>query len=203
MTTYKRAYQNYNQRANSSVDGTISSKKTDLFNGIEENDSEEQIDTIQLEEDRRQPPPPPSQSGSLNNSNKLPRKPSADIWQPPSSHKQRHRVETMQLSDDDASIVPNVINGSDDEHKEMPPPSAPNGDLPDNKSRRIRRLQHKLSIQEEETKKKFDELQSKQSRLENALKLLVKQTATFKKRQENTNGSNESKHQMNIQICFW
>jgi hypothetical protein len=50
-------------------------------------------------------------------------------------------------------------------------------DLIDNaKSRKIRELQNQLSRQEEEAKKQFNELQSKQSRLENALKLLVKQT---------------------------
>ena len=53
-----------------------------------------------------------------------------------------------------------------------------------NKSRKIRELQSKLSRQEEESKKKFDELLSKQSRLEQAIKLLVKQTSSYKKRRQ-------------------
>ena len=191
VTTYKRAYQNYNQRSFSSNDGMLSNKNN------EENENEEQIDTIQLEDDRRQPLPAQS-------SNKLSRKPSSTTGRPPSSHKQKHRIETMQFSDDDntGGIVQNltITNGSDDEQKEIKPSSSLNENISDKKSRRIRRLQHKLSAQEEETKKKFDELQTKQSRLENALKLLVKQTATFKKRREGTSSPTDSKFHRILRI---
>jgi len=190
-TSYKRAYQNYNQRSQ-----TVSDKKND---DNEENNNEEQIDTIQIDDDRRQQQP---QSASLVNANKPSKKPSSATGRPPSSHKQKHRVETMQFNDDD-SVVQNVntINENETEQqkeastlsKQTKPSSTQNGNSSDNKSRRIRRLQHKLSAQEEDTKKKFDQLQSQQSRLENALKLLVKQTATFKKRRQPTNDSSESK----------
>ena len=63
----------------------------------------------------------------------------------------------------------------------------------DVKTRKIRQLQYKISRQEEETKKKFDELQSKQSRLENALKLLIKQTSSYKKRRQQTHDHVEGK----------
>lgn len=76
------------------------------------------------------------------------------------------------------------------QQKESKPVSSEDGNK---KSRKIRQLQNKLSRQEEETKKKFDELQSKQSRLENAIKLLVKQTATYKKRRQPTNDEVEGK----------
>jgi predicted PurR-regulated permease PerM len=107
---------------------------------------------------------------------------------PSSSHKQKHRVETMQFNDDD-NIDQNLnhTNENEDENqqqKEIKPSSTQDVN---NKSRKIRQLQTKLSRQEEETKKKFDELQSKQSRLENAIKLLVKQTTTYNKRRQPTN----------------
>jgi hypothetical protein len=71
------------------------------------------------------------------------------------------------------------------------PSSKQNDD--NNRSRKIRELQTKLSRQEEESKKKFDALLSKQSRLENAIKLLVKQTSSFKKRRQQTNDQVEGK----------
>ena len=49
------------------------------------------------------------------------------------------------------------------------------------KSRQIRELKSKLSRQEEESKRQLNELQAKQVRLENALKLLVQQSAAREK----------------------
>ena len=63
-TTYKRAYQNYNQRSHSSFDGTSTNKKTDLINGNEEKNQEESIETFQLDDDRQRP-----QSASLTRAN--------------------------------------------------------------------------------------------------------------------------------------
>ncbi len=200
VTTYKRAYQNYNPQSHASSDGTSSNKKTDLSNENEQNDHEEQIDTIQLDDDRRRP-----QSASLTKPKKPLKKPQSPLGPPPSSHKQKHRVETMQLNDDDMEQNFNNISDNENEQQQQQiemipssnktkPPSTQdenNNNNPNNKSRKIRQLQHKLSRQEEETKKKFDELQSKQSRLENAIKLLVKQTSTYKKRQQPTNGQVE------------
>jgi hypothetical protein len=174
------------------MDGSSSNKKTDLSN---ENNNEEQIDTIQLNDDRRQ-----TQSASLIKPKKISTKPETPLGQPPSSHKQKHRhhVESMQFNDDDINQnLNNNISENGDEHqqqketKQSLTQDIDNND--NNKSRKIRQLQHKLSAQAEETKKKFDELQSKQSRLENAIKLLVKQTATvaYKKRRQQTNDNTE------------
>ncbi len=183
ITTYKRAYQNYNQSAY--TNGISSNKNKDLINGNEQNsqkdDHEEQIETIQLDDDRQRPP-------SASSTKKSSKKPQTPIGRPSSSHKQKHRVETMQFNDDD-SIDQNLNNKNENEdefhqQKELKPSSTQDGN---NKSRKIRQLQHKLSLQEEETKKKFDELQSKQSRLENAIKLLVKQTNTYNKRRQPAN----------------
>jgi len=130
------------------------------------------------------------------------KKPPSPLGPPPSSHKQKHRVETREFNDDEIEQNFNNINDNENEQQQQQqietipssnktkPPSTQdenNNNNPNNKSRKIRQLQHKLSRQEEETKKKFDELQSKQSRLENAIKLLVKQTSTYKKRQQPTN----------------
>lgn len=193
-TTYKRAYQNHNQRSQTSFERTAHNPKHDSSNGNEETDDnqEEQIDTIQLEDDRQRP-----QSASITKPSK---KSSSSNGRPPSSRKQKHRVETMQFTDDDQNVVQNfnITNDNEDEQQQQQkeissasnqtkPLSTQDGTNSDNKSRKIRRLQHKLSMQEEETKKKFEELQSKQSRLENALKLLMKQTATYNKRRDQTN----------------
>lgn len=50
------------------------------------------------------------------------------------------------------------------------------------KTREIRQLKARLSHQEEDAKRQLTELQAKQSRLENALKLLAKQTSINEKR---------------------
>ena len=194
VTTYKRAYQNHNpQRAHSSLDRPSSRKPQDVVHNNDENNyPEEQIDTIQLEDDR-----PRAQSAAHINNNKF-----STEQPPPSSHKQQHRTETMHFHDGGENVVqPNDLDEQlQQQQKEIPslsnpvkPSTTQDGTNSDNKSRKIRRLQQKLSLQEEETKKKFDELQSKQSRLENALKLLMKQTNTFKKRREPNNETVEGK----------
>lgn len=191
-TTYKRAFQSFNQpRSQTSMDRTLSNKNINGPNNDhqfdESNYSEEQIETIQLEDDR-----PRAHSAAQIKNNK------SSIERPPSSHKQKHRTEIMHFNDDGENVVQTNQDEqstfSTQQQTEIPslsnpvkPSSTQDGTNSDNKSRKIRRLQQKLNLQEEETKKKFDELQSKQSRLENALKLLMKQTATFKKRQEPNN----------------
>lgn len=158
-------------------------KKNELFNENEQQDhNDEQIDTIQLDDDRQRP-----QSASLIKTKKSSKIPQTPIGPPPSSHKQKHRIESIQFNDDNHTD----INENEDEQQK----STEDGN---NKARKIRQLQNKLSRQEEETKKKFDELQSKQSRLENALKLLVKQTTTYKKRREQTTGNVEGKFHLFI-----
>ncbi|CAF2874742.1 unnamed protein product [Rotaria sp. Silwood2] len=202
-TTYKRAYQNYNQRSYTSFDGTSSNKKNESYHENEQNqlqdENEELIDTIQLDDDRRRP-----RSASLTKTKIQSKKPQSPIEQPPSSHKQRHRVESIQFNDNDDNHHLKNINESkikfhneehddDDEHQQQKEifssshkiKSSANQD-DQSKSRKIRELQNKLSRQEEEAKKKFNELQSKQSRLENAIKLLVKQTSSYKKRRQQT-----------------
>lgn len=202
VTTYKRAFQSYNpQRTHSSLDRPSNRKPQDaVHNNDEDNYPEEQIDTIQLEDDR-----PRAQSASHIKNNKFSRE------KPPSSHKQQHRTETMHFHDDGENVVqPNDLDEqSQQQQKEIPslsdpvkPSTTQDGTTSDNKSRKIRRLQKKLSLQEEETKKKFDELQSKQSRLENALKLLMKQTTTFKKRREPNNETVEGKQSLSFVISI-
>lgn len=192
--TYKRAFQNYNQsRSHTSMDRTSSIKNLNenKYNSDESIYPDEQIETIQLDDDR-----PRAHSASQIKNNK------SSNERPPSSHKQKHRTEIMHFNDEEQ----NFVQANQDEQPsaqqptEIPsvsnpvkPSSTQDGTNSENKSRRIRRLQQKLTLQEEETKKKFDELQSKQSRLENALKLLMKQTATFKKRREPNNETVEGK----------
>lgn len=170
-TTYQSAFQNYNRRSFSSFDTT-------------NNKNDEQIDTIQLDTDDYQQR---IRSASLT---KIP-KSQTPLKRSPSSHQQKHRIESLQLNDD---------NNDDEEQQKketiLPPikikESSSNQD--DNiKSRKIRQLKNKLSRQEEEAKKQLNELQSKQSRLENALKLLVKQTSSYRKRRQQTHDETESK----------
>jgi len=173
------------------VDSRLSNKKNDLFHeNDQQDDHEEDIDTIQLDDDRQRP-----QSASLTKPKKSSKISQSPVGKPPSSHKNKHRVESMQFNDDSIHQNWNNINENENDHqqqqqqqqKESKPFSTQDDNHTNNKSRKIRELQTKLSRQEEETKKKFDELQSKQSRLENAIKLLVQQTTTYNKRRQPTN----------------
>ncbi|CAF3884350.1 unnamed protein product, partial [Rotaria magnacalcarata] len=115
------------------------------------------------------------------------------VERPPSSHKKKHRVESVEFTDNDNDNNNTLLhnkNDNDDDNQQQDlvasshkvKPSLSQDDQ--RKVRKIRDLQNKLSRQEEEAKKKFNELQSKQSRLENAIKLLAKQTSSFKKRRQ-------------------
>ncbi|CAF3768980.1 unnamed protein product [Rotaria sordida] len=206
-TTYQRAYQNYNKRSYTSCDGASSNTKNDSYyenkQNQEQSDNEEPIETIQLDDDRRRP-----RSASLTKTKIESKKQSqSPIERPPSSHKQKYHIESIEFHDDDDHDDINKTNenknkfhsneddNNDEQHQQkkeifsssslkIKPSSNQNND---NKSRKIRELQNKLSRQEEDAKKKFNELQSKQSRLENALKLLIKQTSSYKKRRQQTN----------------
>ncbi|CAF4559943.1 unnamed protein product [Rotaria sp. Silwood1] len=206
-TTYKRAYQNYHQRSHTSFDEGSLNKKNDSYHKDEHNqqedDHEESIDTIQLHDDRRRP-----RSASSTKTKTQSKKPQSPIGRPPSSHKQRHRIESIQFNDDDDDDNHHLNNinenknknkyhkdenSDDDQHQQQQELFSSSHKIKlssnqddESKSRKIRELQNKLSRQEEESKKKFNELQSKQSRLENAIKLLVKQTSSYKKRRQQT-----------------
>jgi hypothetical protein len=164
-TTYKSAFQNYNQRSFSSFDTTNNKK-------------DEQIDPIQVDENHQ----PRARSASLTKLSKsqTPLKRSA------SNHQQKHHVETLQLTDDDDQS--NIETEEQQPNKPIVLPRIQKKKVLNQddkaKSRKIRELQNKLSRHEEEAKKQLNELQSKQSRLENALKLLVKQTSSYGKRRQ-------------------
>ncbi|CAF1642989.1 unnamed protein product [Rotaria magnacalcarata] len=189
-TTYGRAYHNFNQRSFSSFDSGSPKKNNDSFNENEEevDNNEEQIDTIHLDDDRQRP-----QSGLLLKAKVQTNKSQSLVERPPSSHKKKHRVESVEFTDNDNDNNNTLLhnkNDNDDDNQQQDlvasshkvKPSLSQDDQ--RKVRKIRDLQNKLSRQEEEAKKKFNELQSKQSRLENAIKLLAKQTSSFKKRRQ-------------------
>ena len=209
-TTYTRAYQNYNPRSYSSFDERPANKKNDSFNGNEQNqqdNNDDSIETIQLDDDRQR-----SGSASLTKTKKQSKKPQSPVGRPPSSHKQKHRVESIQFNDDNDNHSLINTNDNEDEYNQQPkntssssnrakPSSKQNDDNNNNRTRKIRELQNKLSRQEEESKKKFDELLTKQSRLENAIKLLVKQTS-HKKRRQQTNDQVEGKSNFSFVHLF-
>ena len=107
------------------------------------------------------------------------------------SQQQKQHIDLLQLNDDE-----NADHQTDVEHEEqqqqqekvLPPIKNDPG-----KTRQIRQLQNRLSRQEEEARKQLSDLQSKQSRLENALKLLTKQgSPPGKRRSQNPSDNNPS-----------
>jgi hypothetical protein len=127
---------------------------------------------------------------------------------PSSSLKQKSNVESIQFNDDDdavqnsnyTNIIKNKSDNNEHEHyqsKDIFSSSSKTELLPnqsdDNKSRKIRELQNKLTRQEEESKKKFEELHTKQSRLENAIRLLAKQSSSRKNRRQEPSDQLEGK----------
>ena len=198
ITTYRNAFPNYYQGIYRSQGRGAADKGNHPereHESIEEN--EEPIDTIQLEDDRSRP-----QSASLKKSSK---KSHAPVQRPSSSQKTRHITDSIQYTDADGNNEQqnkkNLIGDHDTEPEQASVQenmSSSNKSQPlsqrtdPNRLRKIRDLQFKLSRQEEESKKQFDELQSKQSRLENAIKLLVKQTSALGKHRQPTVDDNES-----------
>ncbi|UJR25430.1 hypothetical protein I4U23_006777 [Adineta vaga] len=141
------------------------------------NDNDEQIDTIHLADDRRR-----ARSTSLTKQSQIYDSPRE---RPLTSHQSTYPVDSIQFNDDVNNQSTNYIDDISND---------------DGKSRKIRELQNKLSRQEEEAKKKFTELQTKQSRLENAIRLLAKQTAARKKNQPNTSDENGDSPVVNVII---
>lgn len=175
-STYQRSYQNYNPRSYSSFDTSAALDKREP----DENENTNPADTFPADDER-----PRSVSLKVK---KQSLKPATPLERSSSSYLPRSRVESVQFNDDEPSNGQRInFNSNDNEQPEqMPyketilPPIKPKEQPDENdgtKSRKIRQLQNRLSRQEEEAKKQLSELQSKQSRLENALKLLSKQTS--------------------------
>ena len=182
-STYQRSYQNFNRRAYSSFDTASALDRLDE----KENENADPVDSIPTKDDRERP-----RSASLTKIKKQSLKPATPLERSASSQLLRHRVESVQFNDDELDRDPTngqrmSFNGNENEEREpspyketvLPPIKAKEQPEQDGgtKSRKIRQLQNRLSRQEEEAKKQLSELQSKQSRLENALKLLTKQNS--------------------------
>ena len=171
-STYQRSYQNYNPRSYSSFDTSSALDKREP----DQNENANPADTFPADDER-------PRSVSLAKVKKPSLKPATPVERSSSSHVLRSRVESVQFNDDEPS---HGLANEDEQPEKMPyketvlPPIKPREQTDENdgtKSRKIRQLQNRLSRQEEEAKKQLSELQSKQSRLENALKLLSKQTS--------------------------
>ncbi|UJR23474.1 hypothetical protein I4U23_026474 [Adineta vaga] len=177
-TTYQLSYPNYNQSPSASLEAITSNNRNDFSN--DKDNHEEQIETIQLDQDS-----PRSQSPSSNNNAKKPSKQTQGSRSLPTQQQQQpqQRFDSFQLNDNDETTYSSTKNNE----------FYTNEDDDDLKTRRIRELQTKLNRQEEESKKQITELQTKQSRLENALKLIVKQTS-YGKRHPQANDDNNNKN---------
>lgn len=183
ITTYRHAFPNYHQGPYKSLSGSSNQKSSEASHEQEQHhELNESIDTIHLEDDRRRPP------SATTSKSKVTKKSQSLIERPTTQVQPKHHVDSLQFNDDNEG-------SSQQEHHTNLNTSLPTTqtDEPDGRSRKIRQLQQKLSRQEEESKKLFDELQTKQSRLENAIKLLIKQTSSYGKRRQDTRGENDSK----------
>ncbi|CAF0789721.1 unnamed protein product [Adineta ricciae] len=172
-TTYQLSYPNYSQSPRESLEAITSQNRNDFSNDLQhKDDHEEQIETIHLDEDSPRP-----QTPSQNDMKKASK--TAPVGRTPP------HFDSIQINDDD-------YDRADNRRKETNYLSM-NEDDDDAKARRIRDLQNKLTRQEEESKKQIEELQTKQSRLENALKLIVKQTSYGKRSQQTNDDNNNNK----------
>lgn len=169
-TTYKGSFENGHRRSFSSFDATTNFDKAGL----------NQIDEEQEMSER-------PRSSSLTKAKKSTAKPATPFERASASQQAgRTMVESIQFTDNDAepnSNTGSMVHVDDDESHEVKEPMFPpirvkesNENDENAKSRKIRQLQTRLSRQEEEAKRQLTEMQTKQSRLENALKLLTKQT---------------------------
>lgn len=160
-TTYQLSYPNYNQTPSESLEALTSR------NAPHADEHEEPVETILLDQytsPAAYQPAPPVRSFA----------------------NEQQRFDYLQLNDD------NNNHGEFTEQRRREPayPTTKshehgNEEDDDGKARRIRELQSKLTRQEEDSKKQINELQTRQARLENALKLIVKQTAYGKRREQN------------------
>lgn len=119
--------------------------------------------------------------------------PQISMKRPVFSQQQKQRVDLLQLPDDNNDDQPTPIES--EKHVETVLPHIKSGMV---EPRHIRELQSRLSRQEGEARKRLNELQSKQSRLENALRLLTKQPSAHGQRRsqnipdENPSGTTKS-----------
>lgn len=170
LATYRQSYPNYYHPSHPRFNDTFSKKKSDSSA-----DHEDIVDTIQLDDDRQRP-----QSSSLPQTKKQAEKTAASRESPLSSQQAKHPAESLQFSNEDVFQQSQEIFTSDNQT----PHSSGQEDAM--RARKLRDLQKKLVRQERDAKNLYDDLHSKQSRLENAIKLLVKQTSSYKKRREQT-----------------
>ena len=168
LTTYRQSYPNYYHPSHPRFTDASSKKKN-----ASSADHEDIVDTIQLDDDRQRP-----QSASLPKTTKPSDKTAASRESPSSSQKVNHPAESLQFTDEDIFQQSQEIFTADNQAQH----SSSQEDAM--RARKIRDLQKKLARQEGDAKKLYDDLHSKQSRLENAIKLLVKQTSSYKKRRE-------------------
>jgi hypothetical protein len=149
LTTYKQAFPQYQK-------GGLEPSSKDIFN-----EQDHSVDTVQLDDEQSSFP--------------------SDLHAKttPARRAKAHgdSLTTQQME----AFRTNVVDDSEEHqlaaHKEPSSPRKPHVILQEHneKSLKIRDLQKKLSHQEEASKKLFDELQTKQTRLENAIRLLLKQ----------------------------
>lgn len=203
-TTYQRAYQNFNRRSYSSFDATSNNNALNEDDeNQQDNEDNEQSSVVQSDVDQHQR----ARSISLTKMRKPSKQRLAPLGRASSSLQAKHRVESLQINDDDEAVdVTNsyveskkMTDENEDENEEQPqrkdfilPPikvKEPANQGEDAKIRKIHELKSRLSRQEEESKKQINELQTKQSRLENALKLLSKQTSQGKHHQQSDDGT--------------
>ncbi|CAF1033556.1 unnamed protein product [Didymodactylos carnosus] len=187
LTTYKRAFRDYDKPYQQSTYSFNSSEDQTL------KDDDDEVETIQLDNER-------SKLSSVKNKRNKKVTSSQQQHRQQNSSSTEKQIETLQLDDDDTSkTTPTIIkvkpkneqNEEDDEEEEdnKRSPSITNMDP---KTKKIHLLKNKLSRQEEQSKKQLNELQTKQSRLENAIKLLVKQTSQFQQKQRPLRTNNET-----------
>lgn len=173
-TTYQGSYQGLNRRSFSSFDTATPFDKYELN---------------QIAEEQEVPDRP--RSSSLTK----PKRTSAK----PVSRQGKSAAESIQFNDNEPESPP--ANVSDDETKEpMFPPirvKEPVELNDDAKTKKIRQLQTRLSRQEEEAKRQLSELQTKQSRLENALKLLTVQSGKSRQSAQDDHSSGTSTNSFN------
>ncbi|CAF1112466.1 unnamed protein product [Didymodactylos carnosus] len=182
LTTYKRTFKDPSKPFQQSTHSLSTTDDQPV------NSDRDEVETIQLDDER-------SKSPSIKNKQNKKQQNTSSV---------EKKIETLQLDDNDTrKTTPIVINvkPKNEEEEEKPSTSTTTMDLQTSK---IRKLKNKLSRQEEESKKQFNELQSKQSRLENAIKLLTKQTTKFQQKQQplRTNEDNDDNADVPIVNVF-
>ena len=190
ITTYKNAFPNYQEKPFRLIGRSSAEKRHDASREHPQTQQpiEEQIDTIQLNDDRQRP----KNSSEIKIKRTPQRSESAMVEKSSSNQQSRGPFESIQFNDN-GEMQKQLETNSEHGAKATKAQTVPQRQDEQNKSRRIRELQQKLSRQEEESKRLFDELQSKQSRLENAIKLLMKNTTSYGKQRPIVTETHESK----------